>query len=156
MNPIDDKQETVTFRALSHDEAGMNRVEKIEVDTHNIDTLKHIEKKLIDKGLHRKDRRPRDGLPIDLQHKSGHGGKYTWEGPADDVANELDEGPTVMDEKDPNYVDEEAEGKILRGEVSGVAGMVVGEVDVPKLAEKGVSRIDVDPVLQAGAIQQEK
>ncbi|KAL0336974.1 UNVERIFIED_CONTAM: hypothetical protein Scaly_1972500 [Sesamum calycinum] len=121
--PIDDKKETVTLRAMSHDEAGMKRVEKVEVATHNIDTLKHP--------------------------KSGHGGKYTWEGPAADAANELEEAPAAIDEKDPNYVDEEAEGRILRGEVSGVEGLVVGEIDVAKLAEEGVARVDVDPKLQA-------
>ena len=45
-------------------------------------------------------------------------------------------------------MDEEAEDRILRGEVSGVAGLVVGELEVPKLAEEGVARIDVDPQLQ--------
>ncbi|KAL0344747.1 UNVERIFIED_CONTAM: hypothetical protein Sradi_4306000 [Sesamum radiatum] len=122
-HPIDDKKETVTFRAMSHDEAGMKRVEKVEVvGTHNIDTLKHVQKKLIDKGIQRQDRNPIDGLPRGRQPKSGHGGKYTWEGPADDAANELEEAPAAIDEKDPNYVDEEAEGRILRGEVSGWRG----------------------------------
>ncbi|KAL0426499.1 UNVERIFIED_CONTAM: hypothetical protein Slati_2824700 [Sesamum latifolium] len=149
-HPIDDKKETVTLRAMSHDEAGMKRVEKVEVvGTHNIDTLKHVQKKLIDKGIQRQDRHPIDGLPRGRQPKSGHGGKYTWEGPADDAANELEEAPAAIDEKDPNYVDEEAEGRILRGEVSGVAGLVVGEIDVAKMAEEGVARIDVDPKLQA-------
>ncbi|KAK4432522.1 hypothetical protein Salat_1014400 [Sesamum alatum] len=148
--PIDDKMETVSFRAKSHDEAGMNRVEKVEVvGTHNIDTLKHVQKKLVDKGIQRQDRHPMDGLPRGRQPKSGHGGKYTWEGPADEAANELEEAPAVLDENDPNFVDEEAEGRILRGEVSGVEGLVVGEVDVAKMAEEGVGRVDVDPKLQA-------
>ncbi|KAL8036309.1 hypothetical protein ABFX02_12G150200 [Erythranthe guttata] len=131
MQPIDDKKETVTFRCVSRDEAGQTHVEKVEVvDTQKIDTLKHIQKKLIDKGVHRKDRHPVDGLPLSLNPpKSGRGGKYTWEGPAEATANELEE-------------------RILRGEVSGVEGMVVGEVDAPKLAVEGVARVDVDPRLQ--------
>ncbi|KAL7133535.1 hypothetical protein ABFS83_12G147400 [Erythranthe nasuta] len=150
MQPIDDKKETVTFRCVSRDEAGQTHVEKVEVvDTQKIDTLKHIHKKLIDKGVHRKDRHPVDGLPLGLNPpKSGRGGKYTWEGPAEAAANELDDVPAAMDENDPNYVDEEAEERILRGEVSGVEGLVVGEVDAPKLAVEGVARVDVDPRLQ--------
>ncbi|KAG8374162.1 hypothetical protein BUALT_Bualt11G0102200 [Buddleja alternifolia] len=147
--PIDDKQQTVTFRAVSHDEEGRKRVERVEVDTHNVHALRHIEKKLVDKGVHRKDRQPNDGLPRGRVAKSGHGGKYTWEGPGDDMANEMEDAPAALDENDPNYVDEEAEERILRGEVSGVtAGMVVGEVEVAKLAEEGVARVDVDPKLQ--------
>lgn len=108
-------------------------MEKVEVaDTLQIDTLKYIEKKLTDKGFQRKDRHPVDGIPPNRQPKSGHGGKYTWEGPA---AHEMEEAPAVLDENDPNYVDEEAE-------------VVVGAVDVPKLAEVGVARVDVDPKLQ--------
>lgn len=41
-----------------------------------------------------------------------------------------------MDENDPNFVDEEAEERILRGEVSGVGGLATGEIEVPKLAEE--------------------
>ncbi|PIN06801.1 hypothetical protein CDL12_20643 [Handroanthus impetiginosus] len=144
MQPVDDKKETVTFRGVSRDEEGRKRVEKVEVvDNHNIDTLKYIGKKLTDKGIQRQERHPIDGLPMEKQPKSGH------EGPEDDAANELEEVPAAIDKNDPNYVDEEAEGRILRGEVSGVEGMVVGEIDVPKLAEKGVGRVDVDPKLQA-------
>ncbi|KAL6585435.1 hypothetical protein OROMI_002079 [Orobanche minor] len=151
MHPADEKKETVTFRGVNRDEQGRTRVDKVEVpNTYNIETLKHIEKKLIDKGLHRKDRHPVDGLPRGRQPKSGHGGRYTWEGPADDMTNEMEAAPAALDERDPNYVDEEAEERILRGEGSGgVAGMVVGEIDVPKLADQGVGRVDVDPKLQA-------
>lgn len=145
MKPIDDKKQTLTFRAKSRDEEGRTRLEKIEVDTHNTGTLRHIEKKLIDRGIQRKDRHPVDGQPLKRNPKSGHGGKYTWEGP--DEEGELDPAAAAIDENDPNYVDEEAEQRILRGEVSGVAGLVVGEVDVAKLAEGGVGRVDVDPML---------
>ncbi|KAK4348417.1 hypothetical protein RND71_031172 [Anisodus tanguticus] len=146
MNPIDDKKETVTLRGVSHDEEGKTKVTKLESDTHNIESLKHIEKKLIDKGIHRKDRRPIDGIPLNKQSKSGHGGKFTWEGPRDVIDDDV---PAAIDENDPNYVDEEEEGKILRGEVSGVEGLVVGEVDVAKVVDEGVGRVDVvDRVLQ--------
>ncbi|KAI3447507.1 hypothetical protein Pfo_004172, partial [Paulownia fortunei] len=105
MQPIDDKKETVTFRGVE------------VLDTHKIDTLKYIEKKLIDKGVQRKDGHPVNGLPLIKQPKSGHGGKYAWEGPADEAANELEAAPAAIDENDPNYVDEEAEERILRGGV---------------------------------------
>lgn len=143
----DKRKETVTLRAVSRDEEGRKRVEKVETDTHNIETLKHIEKKLTDIGVVRKDRRPADGIPLNRQPKSGHGGKYTWEGPADMTTE--DPAPAYIDEEDPNFVDEEAEEKILRGEVSGVAGFVVGEVEVPKLRGEGVARVDVDPHLNS-------
>ncbi|KAH0635457.1 hypothetical protein KY289_035372 [Solanum tuberosum] len=107
MNPVDDEKETVTFRAISHDEEGKKKITKLETNTHNIETLKHIEKKLVDKGVHRKDRRPIDGIPLNKQSKSGHGGKFTWEGP---VEYELDDDvPVTIDENDPNYVDDEDE-----------------------------------------------
>ncbi|KAL2487243.1 hypothetical protein Adt_31999 [Abeliophyllum distichum] len=148
MQPIGDTKESVTFRAISGDEEGRKRVKKVESQTHNIDTLKYIEKKMVDKGVQRQDRHPVDGRPLGRQPKGGHGGKFTWEGPADETANELDPAPAAIDENDPNYVDEEAEERILKGEVSGVVGMVVGQVDVPKLTEEGVARIDVHPQLQ--------
>lgn len=61
---------------------------------------------------------------------------------------ELELAPPAIDERDPNYVDVEAEGRILRGEVSHVTASVAGEVEVPKAEEVGVARIDVDPQLQ--------
>lgn len=54
------------------------------------------------------------------------------------------EAEEVIDEKDPNYVDEEAEERVA----SVAAGLVVGEVEVPKVAEEGVARIEVDPHLK--------
>ncbi|KAM7515502.1 hypothetical protein LguiA_005085 [Lonicera macranthoides] len=148
MKPVVGKAEpAVTIRAVSGDEEGRKRVQKSEHHTHNIDKLKYIEKKLVDKGVRRLERHPRDGLPLEKQPKSGHGGKYTWEGPAEEWENEL-EAEEVIDEKDPNYVDEEAEERVVRGEESGAAGVVVGEVEVPKVAEEGVARIEVDPHLR--------
>nr|GEW61554.1 hypothetical protein [Tanacetum cinerariifolium] len=141
---INDLEETVTFRAVSADEEGRKRVEKTEVQTHNPDTLKHIEKKLIDKGLHRLDRHPRDGVPIDKQSKGGRGGKYTWDGPGGIVSDELDPAPAAVDENDPNYVSEEEEERRARE----AEGVVIGEVDVAKVAEQGVARVDVDPHLK--------
>ncbi|XP_010069014.2 uncharacterized protein LOC104456016 [Eucalyptus grandis] len=149
MQPIDDKEETVVIRAVSHDEEGKKKVEKTEVNTHNVDTLRYIEKKLMDKGVIRMERHPVDGIGIGRPPpKSGHGGKYTWEGPDSMVEAELEPVPPAIDERDPNYVDEEAEGRILRGEVSDVAAYVAGDVEVPKAEEVGVARIDVDPKLQ--------
>lgn len=145
MKPIDDKQETVTIRAVSHDEEGKKWVEKTELSTHNIDTVKYVEKKLINKGVHRMDRHPVDRVGISRPPpKSGHGGKFTWEGPASEVDNEMMGAPAAMDEGDPNYVDEENEG----GEEA--AELVVGEVEAAKVVEgrQGVARVDVDPRLQ--------
>ncbi|OIW19955.1 hypothetical protein TanjilG_30889 [Lupinus angustifolius] len=143
MKPIDESKETVTIRAVSHDEEGKKRVEKRELNTHNIDTIKYVEKKLMDKGVHRMDRHPVDGIGIGRPPpKSGHGGKFTWEGPDDVVDNELMAAPAAIDEKDPNYVDEEDE------EEEDVKGFVVGEVQVVKVAQdEGVTRVDVDPRL---------
>ncbi|XP_023758701.1 uncharacterized protein LOC111907142 [Lactuca sativa] len=141
---INDMEPTVTFRAVSADEEGRKRVEKTEVHTHNIDTLKHIEKKLIDKGVHRLDRHPRDGIPIEKQSKGGRGGKYTWDGPGGMVNDELDPAPAAVDEKDPNYVSEEEEERVARE----AEGVVIGEVEVAKVAEQGVGRVDVDPNLK--------
>ncbi|KAJ0027368.1 hypothetical protein Pint_35861 [Pistacia integerrima] len=151
MKPIDYKKETVTIRAVSHDEEGRKRVEKTELNTDNIDTIKYVEKKLIDKGVQRMDRHPANGIGIGRPPpKSGHGGKYTWEGPDDLAESELNAAPPAIDEKDPNYLDEEAEEKILREEKSEVAGFVVGDVDVAKLAEEreGVARVEIDPHLK--------
>lgn len=143
-------KETVTFRAPSHDEEGRKRVEKVEVDT-----LKYIEKKLENKGVLRMERHPADGLSLKRgPPKSGHGGKYTWEGPKDSVHNELEGAPPALDEKDPNFVDEEEEERIVKGEEEDVAGLVVGEVEVAKAAEvkEGVARVEVDPSLKLKVI----
>lgn len=151
MKPIDDKKDKVVIRAVSHDEEGRKRVEKTELKTHDIDTIKYVEKKLIDKGVQRLERHSANGIGIGRPPpKSGHGGKYTWEGPDDIAENELSPTPPAIDERDPNYVDEEAEEKIVRGEDKDVADLVVGEVEVPKVLEEkeGVARVEVDPHLK--------
>ncbi|XP_010037098.2 uncharacterized protein LOC104425922 [Eucalyptus grandis] len=104
----------------------------------------------MDKGVQRMERHPANGLGGIGRPppKSGHGGKYTWEGPEDPAESELAPMPPAIDEKDPNYVDEEAEEKVIRGEDGEVAGLVVGEVEVPKAHEVGVARIKVDPNLK--------
>lgn len=143
MKPIEEK---VVRAVRQEDEAGKKKVEKIELDTHNRDTIKYVEKKLMNKGVQRLERHPSDGIGIGRPPpKSGHGGKYTWEGPADEAENELT-APAAVDEKDPNYVDEEERGK---EEEEG--SLVIGEVEVPKVAEEeeGVARVEVDPRLKA-------
>uniref|UniRef100_A0A7N0V2A4 Uncharacterized protein n=1 Tax=Kalanchoe fedtschenkoi TaxID=63787 RepID=A0A7N0V2A4_KALFE len=129
-----------TIRAVSGNEEGRKVVEKVEVKTRNVETLKYVEKKLEDKGCMRMDRHPVDGkggihMP---PPKQGHGGKFTWEGPEDVVVE--DEAPVAIDEKDPNYVDEEE--AVVDGEV------VIGEVEAPKVAEEGVARVEIDPRLK--------
>ncbi|KAM7264769.1 hypothetical protein ACFE04_002452 [Oxalis oulophora] len=123
-------------------------MEKQCLPTRNPDTLKYVERKLADKGLHRLERHPVDGYGGIGKgpHKGGHGGKYTWEGPSDDVANELENDRyAAVDKNDPNYVDEEKEEDV---DVDvDVKGLVVGEVPVAKEAAEGVARIDVDPRL---------
>lgn len=148
MKAMDDKKDKVVIRAVSRDEEGKKRVEKMELNTHNIDTIKYVEKKLMDKGVRRMDRHPVDGLGGigKPPPKSGHGGKYTWEGPDDLAENELDAAPPAIDEKDPNYVDEELEEKIVKGEEGD--GLVIGEVEVAKEAKEGVARVEIDPNLK--------
>ncbi|KAJ0973466.1 hypothetical protein J5N97_021425 [Dioscorea zingiberensis] len=123
-------------------------VEKVELaeGVRNPDTLRYIEKKLCDKGVQRMERHPVDGLP--LVHgppKSGHGGKFTWEGPVDEVEAELDPVPPAIDPKDPNYVDDDEEKTEVLDE------LVIGEVEVAKVAEsrEGVSRIDIRTPLES-------
>ncbi|KAF5737492.1 hypothetical protein HS088_TW13G00373 [Tripterygium wilfordii] len=108
MKPIDSSKDAVTIRAVSRDEEGKKKVEKLELRTHNIDTIKYVEKKLLGKGVQRMERHPVDGKGGIGRPppKSGHGGKYTWEGPDDEVENELSPVPPAIDERDPNYVDE--------------------------------------------------
>ncbi|KAK8521761.1 hypothetical protein V6N13_021839 [Hibiscus sabdariffa] len=147
---MEEKTPPVVIRAVGRDEEGRKKVEKTEVHSRNMDTIKHVEKKLEDKGIQRKDRHPASGISRQPP-KAGRGGKYTWEGPDDMMESELSPVPAAIDEKDPNYVDEEEEGRILRGEKSGVAGLVVGEVEVAKVADHrdGVARVEVDAQLNA-------
>ncbi|CAK7340623.1 unnamed protein product [Dovyalis caffra] len=151
MKPIDDKKDAVVIRAVSRDEEGKKRVEKAEVKTHKVDTVKYIEKKLVDKGIIRMERHPVDGKGGigKPPPKSGHGGKYTWEGPDDEAESELEgAAQPAIDEKDPNYVDEEAEEKLVRGEEKDVADLIAGEVEVAKAVEErdGVARVEFSMV----------
>ncbi|XP_039042639.1 uncharacterized protein LOC120181616 [Hibiscus syriacus] len=120
---------------------------RAEMTSRNLDTRKYLERKLEDKGIQRRERHPADGIGIGRPPpKSGHGGKYTWEGPNGAAKNELTAVPPAIDDKNPNYVDEEEEEKV----VSDAGELVVGEVDVAKAAEdrKGVARVEVDPHLE--------
>ncbi|KAI3910163.1 hypothetical protein MKW92_017026 [Papaver armeniacum] len=93
---LDEGKESVVIIGRRKDEAGMKKVEKTEVTTHNPDTLSRW-------------------IRTPQKPKSGHGGKYTWEGPRDLVDDELSMGqdvPAAIDEGDPNYVDEEIEEKV--------------------------------------------
>ncbi|KAL1822546.1 hypothetical protein ACET3Z_009324 [Daucus carota] len=128
------RREKVVIPAVSRDEEGRKRMEKIEVDSGNVETIRYVEKKLTDKGVHRMDRHPRDGLPIGRQPKGGHGGKYTWEGPLGlENEEDVESIPVALDKNDPNYVEEE-EGE-----------EVVGRVEVAKVAQgsEGVARLEI-------------
>ncbi|CAN8269509.1 unnamed protein product [Cochlearia groenlandica] len=140
---VDESKNTVVLRAEHKDEEGRKAVEKFELKTRNPDTIKQVERKLMDKGVQRMDRHPADGISLRRPpHKSGHGGKYTWEGPDRVEDYELNPYPPAMDEGDPNYDEEK------KGEVDDVAvDYVKGEADVAKEAAMGVSRVDVDPRL---------
>ncbi|GFP94440.1 hypothetical protein PHJA_001588400 [Phtheirospermum japonicum] len=138
---IDKKNEKATIRAECRADEGKKHVEKVELKTRDVDTVKYVEKKLVDKGVGRLDRHPADGLPLKHDPKKGHGGKYTWEGPEKEFEAELEAEPAI-DERDPNYVAEEAAPE------AEVSELVVGEVEVAKAAEEGVARIEVHPHLK--------
>lgn len=135
------------IRTVHRDEEGKKQAEKVPLPkTRHPETVRHIERKLVDKGLHRLERHPVDGLGgIGVPPpKSGRGGKFTWEGPDGVIENELDPAPPALDPKDPNYVPEDP--KVPEEEEE----LVVGEVEVVKAAEakEGVARIDVVPPVQ--------
>ncbi|KAL3693383.1 hypothetical protein R1sor_007034 [Riccia sorocarpa] len=71
-------------------------------------TLQHQEiythAKNVKKGSERLDRRSGRGVRGEPK-KSGHGGKFTWDGPASE--EDLEEDVVIaLDENDPNYVEE--------------------------------------------------
>ncbi|XP_020106917.1 uncharacterized protein LOC109723109 [Ananas comosus] len=160
-------------RAVRRDEEGKKKAERVVVAavprTRKPETMRYVEKKLVDKGLQRMDRHPVDGLgglgaP---PPKSGHGGKFTWEGPEDPAEAELDPAPPALDPRDPNYDDDQEQLEKGRGRRGGGGGgggaaeddddddeaaeeKIVGEVEVAKVAEarEGVSRIEILPPLQ--------
>lgn len=136
---IDKKQETVRIAAECGADEGRRHLEKVEVRSHGAETVKYMERKMVEKGVGRLDRHPADGLPLKHDPKKGHGGKYTWEGPHTEFEAEQ-EAEAAVDDKDPNYVEEEAE--------AGDDELVVGEVETPKVAEEGVARVELDPRLK--------
>ncbi|KAL9238827.1 hypothetical protein vseg_013200 [Gypsophila vaccaria] len=146
---VEETKEKVTIRAKHRDEEGRMKVEKVEVATHNTETLKHIEKKLVDTGVHRLERHsadPRASVKKPAP-KKGHGGKFTWEGPGAEAETELQaEAEEVLDKGDPNYVDDEDD---VVGDDEDVRDRVVGEVEAAKVAEsrEGVARLDLHPKL---------
>ncbi|KAI3471988.1 hypothetical protein Pfo_028676 [Paulownia fortunei] len=103
---IDKKNDKATIRAECRADEGKKHLEKVELKTHNVDTVKYVEKKLVGKGVGRLERHPADGLPLKHDPKKGHGGKYTWEGPQKEFEAER-EAEAAIDERDPNYVEGE-------------------------------------------------
>jgi hypothetical protein len=138
------------MRVTHRDEEGRKVTEKMPVpETRRPDTAKHYERKLEGQGLHRLERHPANaprGVGIGAPPpKSGHGGRYTWEGPGSLVQDELDPAPAAIDPNDPNYEDDG--GAVVDDDAAGEA--LVGEVEVAKVAAArgGVARVDVAPPL---------
>ncbi|KAL2502657.1 Uncharacterized protein Fot_36505 [Forsythia ovata] len=75
---------------------GRKHVERVEIPTYRGDKVKYVERKLIDKGVQKKERHPADGLPLKDDPKKGL---------------EKEAAPPAIDEKDPNYVEEGLEGE---------------------------------------------
>ncbi|XP_010543478.1 PREDICTED: uncharacterized protein LOC104816380 [Tarenaya hassleriana] len=105
-----ENKNTVVLKAEHRGEDGAKRIERFELKTRNPETIKHMERKLMDQGVQRMERHPVDGIPLKRPPpKSGHGGKFTWEGPGGVADYELYPDPPAMDKGDPNYYDEEEE-----------------------------------------------
>jgi hypothetical protein len=139
------------MRVTHRDEEGKKVTEKMPVpETRRPDTVKYFERKLEEQGFHRFERHPANaprGVGIGSPPpKSGRGGKFTWEGPGGVVEGQLDPAPPAIDPNDPNY-EEEGEGGGADEELA--REVVVGEVEVAKVAESrdGVARVDVAPPL---------
>ncbi|RLN30440.1 uncharacterized protein C2845_PM05G05610 [Panicum miliaceum] len=139
------------MRVTHRDEEGKKVTEKLPVpETRRPDTARYFERKLEEQGFHRFERHPANaprGVGIGTPPpKSGRGGKYTWEGPGSLVEDELDPAPPAIDPNDPNYEEDDgaagAEDEVAKE-------VVVGEVEVAKVAEgrDGVARVDVAPPL---------
>jgi hypothetical protein len=84
----------------------------------------------VKKGFERLDRRSASGTRGGTK-KSGHGGKFTWDGPNSEEEGYDVASPPVTDRNDPNYVDEpvkEEEEKVAEEKEVGIAAtpMVVG------------------------------
>ncbi|KAL5203759.1 hypothetical protein ABZP36_008630 [Zizania latifolia] len=118
------------MRVTHCDEEDKKVVEKMPIpETRRPDTAKHLERKLVEQGLHRLERHPANG-PRGIgapPPKSGRGGKFTWEGPDGLVDSHLEPVPPAIDRHDLNY-EEDGDG-VVDEEV------VVGEVEVAKVAE---------------------
>lgn len=94
------------------------------------------------KGLLRLDRRPASGI-TGAPKKHGHGGKFTWEGPAEEDADFVEPPPAALDERDPNHVEEEEEKE--EEEEGPDAQETVRVVEVAKVAgPQGVARLEVN------------
>ncbi|XP_048604957.1 uncharacterized protein LOC106378312, partial [Brassica napus] len=133
------------LRSEHRDEEGRKAVDKLELKTRNPDTINQVKKKLMEKGVQRMERHPSDGTKIRCPPpKSGHGGKYTWEGAARMEDYEMQPDPSTMDEGDLNY-DEEKIGGGGGDDMAVEVGK--GEVEVAKEAPGGVARAEVDPRL---------
>uniref|UniRef100_A0A1J3IHH2 Uncharacterized protein n=1 Tax=Noccaea caerulescens TaxID=107243 RepID=A0A1J3IHH2_NOCCA len=142
---VNENKNTVVLQAKHRDEEGRKSVDKFELKTRNPETIKQVERKLMEKGVQRMERHSSDGIPLKRPpSKSGHGGKYTWEGPDQMEDYEMQPDPPAMDEGDPNY-DEEQTNKKIGDDVA--VDLVKGEVEVAKEAPAGVARIEVDPRL---------
>lgn len=143
--PVNENKDTVVLQAKHGNEEGRKCVDKFELKTRNPETIKQVERKLMGKGVQRMERHPSDGISLKRPpSKSGHGGKYTWEGPDRMEDYEMQPDPPAMDEGDPNY-DEEQTNKKIGDDVE--VDLVKGEVQVAKEAPAGVARVEVDPRL---------
>ncbi|GKU95971.1 hypothetical protein SLEP1_g9259 [Rubroshorea leprosula] len=111
---------------------GGKSVEKTEVYSHNIDTIRYVEKKMEKEGVQRLDRHPTNRIgPGRSLPKAAPPVPVPVPVPANMVDNELDPVPTSVDEGDPNYVDEEVEdgnvdGIVVAKAVAKMAGDIGG------------------------------
>ncbi|OAE29681.1 hypothetical protein AXG93_509s1330 [Marchantia polymorpha subsp. ruderalis] len=86
---------------------------------HHHETYEHA--KNVKKGSERLDRR--SATAHSGPKKSGHGGKFTWDGPTSQEDYEND-AVVVLDKKDPNYIDEDQEAedkKVAEQFMAGIA-----------------------------------
>ncbi|KAG6544570.1 hypothetical protein Mapa_013992 [Marchantia paleacea] len=75
---------------------------------HHHETYEHT--KNVKKGSERLDRRSATGHSGQPK-KSGHGGKFTWDGPTSQEDYGEDDAVVALDKKDPNYIDEDQEAE---------------------------------------------
>ncbi|EFJ16653.1 hypothetical protein SELMODRAFT_421764 [Selaginella moellendorffii] len=95
----------------------------------------YADRKNAKKGVERLNRH---GGPVGVRaqpKKGGKGGEFTWEGNKDPTQYDKESVPVAIDEKDPNYVDEEQEEQDRK--------VAAGVVEVAKLAPHDISVIDV-------------